>query len=78
MQVEHFSRYGLVVLDDDEEEDEEDTIMDAAQRKSVAASKGVAAALQGQLPIAASSVDASGARYGLGGIQEEMDQGGQQ
>jgi hypothetical protein len=67
-----------MVVDDDEEEEEEDVIMDAAQRKSVAASKGVAAALQGQSPVAASSVDASGLRYGLGGIQEEMDQGGQQ
>lgn len=66
-----------MAIDEDEEEGEEDAVMDAAQRKSVAASKGVAAALHGQ-PTIAASADASGARYGLGGgaMDEMMDQGG--
>ena len=79
--MEHFSRYGLVNVDEDEDEDD-DSIMDAAQRKALAASKGVAAALRGQPPLPPTPIphppaaDGGGARYGLGGLDEEMDQGG--
>lgn len=76
--MEHFSRYGLLDIEEDEDE-EDDMIMDAAQRKAVAASKGVSAALglsQTLLPPTPPRDKTGGARYGLGGALDEMDQGG--